>query len=189
MLAGQPLSAIVLTHTHFDHAGNAAELNKIFGCRLMVHGSEAGFLRAGYSPVPNGAVPATRFLNKLDKHKISFLVGTKPVEPDVLIGEEMDLGTFGIPVVLKHTPGHSPGSVSLVVDNDVAVVGDNMVNVMPGKIFPPFCDNVPDMFESWKKLLGTGCRIFLPSHGKEIPRALLEFSFLTQKEKWKQKHG
>jgi hydroxyacylglutathione hydrolase len=155
----------------------------------MVHESEAGFLSTGYSPVPDGAVPATRFLNKLDKHKIRFIVGTRPVEPDVLIGEEMDLGAFGIPVMLRHTPGHSPGSVSVVVDDDLAIVGDNMVNVMMARIFPPFCDDVPALLRSWEKLLGTGCRLFLPSHGREIPRNLLERSFLTQTKKWKQKPG
>lgn len=46
--------------------------------------------------------------------------------------------------------------------------------VFPGSIFPPFADNEGLMVESWKKLLDTGCKIFLPAHGSERSRELVQ---------------
>jgi hypothetical protein len=41
---------------------------------------------------------------------------------------------------------------------------------MPGSPFPPFADDVPLLLTSWKKIIGTGCRSFLPGHGKQVSR-------------------
>jgi glyoxylase-like metal-dependent hydrolase (beta-lactamase superfamily II) len=61
--------------------------------------------------------------------------------------------------------GHSPGSQSVIIDDEICLTGDAMFGIFPGSIFPPFADNEYDMIKSWGKLLHTGCSIFLPSHG------------------------
>ncbi len=184
-LEGRKLDALLLTHTHFDHAGNTAAYRRTFGCSVMVHESEADFLKAGYSPVPDGSVPVTRILNRLDKHKIKFLVRTEPAVPDILIGSELDLNPEGIPVRIIHTPGHSCGSVAAVVDESIVITGDSIVHVFSRKIFPPFCDDVPALLKSWEALLATSCNLFLPSHGREVTRELFESSFLARTGKQK----
>ena len=42
---------------------------------------------------------------------------------------------------------------------------------------PPFADDVGQLVESWRHLLETECRVFLPGHGKAIERRLLEKCF------------
>ena len=45
------LTAVLLTHRHADHAGNAAFVRKFFGARVYCHADEAEILRGsiGYS--------------------------------------------------------------------------------------------------------------------------------------------
>jgi glyoxylase-like metal-dependent hydrolase (beta-lactamase superfamily II) len=94
----------------------------------------------------------------------------QPVKPDCLIEETVDLNPLGFDANIIHTPGHSPGSCSVIIENHIAVVGDAMFGLIPGSIFPPFALNVPRLIQSWKTLLDTGCSVYLPAHGTENNR-------------------
>jgi hydroxyacylglutathione hydrolase len=85
---------------------------------------------------------------------------------------------------LINTEGHSPGSISIIVDNEVAVAGDAMFGVFKNSIFPPYADNPAEMVKSWKKLLNTGCKIFLPGHGNEIKRERLKKEYEKYKSRY-----
>jgi glyoxylase-like metal-dependent hydrolase (beta-lactamase superfamily II) len=69
---------------------------------------------------------------------------------------------------------HSEDSISFLVDNEIAIVGDVMFGVIKNSIFPPFADKTDKMIKSWNRLLITDCIIFLPGHGNEIKRELLK---------------
>jgi hypothetical protein len=75
------------------------------------------------------------------------------------------------------------GSISLIIDDEIAAVGDAMVGTLPGKIYPPFADDVPELIRSWEILLNTGCGTFLPAHGSAKRRQLVEG------ESWKRDKG
>jgi len=64
--------------------------------------------------------------------------------------------------------------MSLIVDDEIAIVGDAMFGIFPNSIFPPFADNVPVMIKSWRKLLDTKCMLFLPAHGTKNSRRLVD---------------
>ena len=100
---------------------------------------------------------------------------------DILCFEAVDqylnLQDFGFNGYILHTPGHSPGSQSIIVDNEIALVGDAMFGVFPGSIFPPFADNEEELITSWGKLIQTGCRLFLPSHGTADKSDLLKIEY------------
>ena len=76
-----------------------------------------------------------------------------------------------------HTPGHTEGSISLIIDNEIALVGDTMFGAFPGTIFPPFANDESLMVNSWEKLLKTKCKVFIPSHGSANDRGLVEKDF------------
>lgn len=174
---------IILTHSHFDHAANAAFLKSAFESKIVIHESEAGFLKDGYSPLPDILPFPLRMLNRFDRNKLRPLVSVRPAEADILVGDEMDLSLTGIPVILRHMPGHTNGSLIVFVDDEIAIVGDNMVHMPGQKVFPPFCDNVPALLDTWKKLLDGNCRLFLPAHGKEISREILSKAFVRAASK------
>jgi glyoxylase-like metal-dependent hydrolase (beta-lactamase superfamily II) len=90
---------------------------------------------------------------------------------------------MGFNAYILHTPGHSSGSVSIIVDDEIALVGDTMFGIFPWSVFPPFADDVKQMTESWGKLLETNCRLFLPGHGTANKRSLVQKNILLRKGK------
>lgn len=165
-------AALILTHTHFDHAENAARLKQAYGARIIAHASEQAYLRAGDSPLPRGSIPPTRWLIQYLGRLAQPIFRYAGVAADIAVDARYDLRSFG--AYLLHTPGHTRGSLSLIVDDEIAVVGDTLFGVIPGRVFPPFADDVPELLRSWERLLETPCRLFLPGHGGAIKRTLLE---------------
>lgn len=168
------LDALVLTHTHFDHAENAAYIKEAFGARVIVHGAEERFLREGASPLPQGTTPVTRLLVRLAAMRTSSPLVYEPCRADVRVEDRFDLSGFGFDAYLLPTPGHSPGSISLILDGETAIVGDAMFGVLPCSVFPPFADDARQLISSWGILLDTGCLLFMPGHGSPDSRGLLE---------------
>jgi hydroxyacylglutathione hydrolase len=167
------LSCLILTHTHFDHAENGAKMKNLYDCPVIVHESEAEYLNVGNSPLPKGTNLATGFLVDKFRKKARSRYKYEPLTPDIVVDERYDLDPLGFNAYIIHTPGHSVGSISVVIDDTIAVVGDAMFGVFGNSIYPPFADNPKLLIKSWSKLLETGCKLFLPGHGKEISKELL----------------
>ncbi|MFW5860782.1 MAG: MBL fold metallo-hydrolase [Spirochaetota bacterium] len=174
------LNLMILTHTHFDHAENSAEMVREYRPVLLVHEEEAEFLATGDSPMPDGTNWFSRLLINSIGRKLQHLFKYKPVKAEVTVNEKYDLAGYGINGYILPTPGHTTGSISLIVDNEIAIVGDAMFGIFPGKIFPPFANDVPAMIQSWKTLLDTGCSLFLPAHGRERSRKTVEREYLSR---------
>lgn len=135
---------------------------------------ESEFAQKGYGPLPKATMFVTRpiaYLGKLLERKVAPFT---PFTVDIPVDEYLSLNETGLNIEIIHTPGHTQGSISVIVDREIAIVGDAMFGVFPGSIFPPFANDVPLMKRSWKKLLDTGCVLFLPGHGRKINRELLE---------------
>ncbi|MBP1668661.1 MAG: Zn-dependent hydrolase, partial [Bacteroidetes bacterium] len=105
-----------------------------------------------------------------------------PCKADLVIEERFDLNDLGFNAYILHTPGHTPGSISLIVDDEIALVGDCMFGVFRNSAFPPFALDSDQLIESWKKLLDTGCRLFLPSHGAQDSRNLVQWDYTRRKK-------
>jgi hydroxyacylglutathione hydrolase len=101
-----------------------------------------------------------------------------PAAADYLVEDRRDLTFLGFNAFILSTPGHTAGSMSVIVDNEVALVGDAMFGVFRGSILPPFGFDLNEMVESWGRLIGAGCTIFLPGHGtfrdKEVAQKAYE---------------
>lgn len=169
----EPL-ALLLTHTHFDHVSNAARIVAEYGAKVLVHEAEANFLGGGDTPLPAGTVPPTRALLRVAGSLARKRARYEPVQADIRLSGDHDLRPLGVDATIIHTPGHSAGSVSVIVGSEIALVGDAMFGIFPGAVFPPFADNTDQLVASWRKLLDTGCRAFLPAHGRPQTREMLE---------------
>jgi len=96
------LSTIILTHCHIDHVGGAHELRKKFGSRIIAHALDADVLERGDN-VMTGAN--------------WYGVSLAPLPIDVKINSEEERLFFGEQeIICLHTPGHSPGSISIYLD-------------------------------------------------------------------------
>lgn len=161
---------LILTHTHFDHTGNAFAIKRRYKAKVFVHKNEAGNLIKGQSTLPAGTNRFTRLITRLVPEKIAAGIKTESCDYDYTIDSSYDLSGLGFNAYIMHTPGHTSGSVSVIIDDEIALVGDTMFGIFRSSVFPPFADNIPELIRSWKSLLETECSLFLPSHGREKTR-------------------
>jgi hydroxyacylglutathione hydrolase len=181
-LGKNKLSILILTHTHFDHAENVAKIKETYNPKIIVHKSEAEYLKRGNSPLPKGSNLLTGFMVEIFGEKMESRYRYEPVYPDILVEKKYDLNPLGINAYIIHTPGHSKGSMSIIIEDALAIAGDSMFGVFGNSIYPPFADTPEIMIESWGKLLDTGCSTFLPGHGKEISSEMLEKQYYNHKK-------
>jgi len=168
------IDCLILTHSHFDHAGNATRIRKIFKTPVIIHSKEARNLASGLSPVPAGTFGWSKVIVKM-LSGIGPLIGRyRSCRNDINVDSIYEMDDFGINAYIMHTPGHTAGSVSVIIDNEIAIVGDTMFGIFPGSAFPPFAEDQRQLVNSWGKLLDTGCSLFLPSHGSANTRELVQ---------------
>lgn len=167
------IDILIVTHAHYDHCGNTSKIKNQEGCKIIMSKQESEFAQKGYGPLPKATLFVTRPIAYLGKRLEGKVAPFTPFHVDIPVDEYLSLNETGLNIEIINTPGHTLGSISVIVDREIAIVGDAMFGVFPGSIFPPFGNDVPLMKKSWKKLLDTGCVLFLPGHGRKINRELL----------------
>jgi glyoxylase-like metal-dependent hydrolase (beta-lactamase superfamily II) len=155
------VKTIVLTHSHIDHVRGAYEIKKATGARLAIHEQDADYL-AGKKrmPSPKGAIGV------LFSILAPFFKFT-PVEPDQRLNENDRIGKL----IVIHTPGHTPGSLSLYdQERKVMFVGDT-VRYMKGKTEGPpksFTTDMRQAVRSVKKISNFDFEVMLSGHGQPL---------------------
>lgn len=99
----RPVAGLVLTHAHFDHVGAVVELKAETGAPVYVHVADAGRLT---SPAAHGTGGA---LFGFDAHV--------PQGADRLVEDGDNIAVGGLTLEVLHTPGHTEGGMSLLVDD------------------------------------------------------------------------
>lgn len=112
------IEAIVLTHAHFDHIGGVDEIRKLKGCPVYLHDIEADWLT---NPKRNGSTMWP---------EIGSPISTDAAEYALDEGQQLKL--LGEEFKISHTPGHSPGSVSILYGNHL-FSGDVLFNLSVGR--------------------------------------------------------
>ncbi|MDI6742013.1 MAG: MBL fold metallo-hydrolase [Smithella sp.] len=96
------LSCLILTHCHIDHIGSAPFFQKQYGTKIMIHERDAGALEKGDSLKTAASWYGTTF---------------PPMTVDRKLQGAEEVLNFGSErLICLHTPGHTPGSISLYLD-------------------------------------------------------------------------
>jgi len=103
------IKTIVLTHMHFDHTGGAGKLQELTDANLLIHEDDADHVRIG----DNVATGARMFGGSMERLNVSN------------IGRKIDGGDIALKVI--HTPGHSPGSISLYEEKSKSLFSGDTV--------------------------------------------------------------
>jgi glyoxylase-like metal-dependent hydrolase (beta-lactamase superfamily II) len=105
------------------------------------------------------------------------LIKVPPAEVDVPLGDEgLSLSDYGIPGRVLYTPGHSSGSVSILLDSGEAFVGDLAMNTFPLRLspgLPVLAEDPAAVIASWELLLEAGATEVYPAHGKPFPAEVM----------------
>lgn len=177
-VAPKDVSLILLTHAHIDHAGSAAALQQLTGAPLAVHAADSEMLQRGH----NGKMMPVGLEAHLLYNFIS--VPFPKSKADVFVDENTDLSAFGIRGRIIHTPGHTAGSISVLLDDGSVIAGDLLRGgALGGAIlssiprYPYFLYDLKDkamVHASVRKLLDAGAQRFYVGHGGPIPRAAVQ---------------
>lgn len=165
---------IILTHGHLDHVGSAAYVQEITGGKILCHRSYAADLANGkFEPAVSQKVSG-RILNFM-----TGFLGSKMgrLTADIIVDEELELSEFGLSGKVIHTPGHSASSLSILLDNGEALIGDLIREENPGEVgFGMFYEDKDTVLNSLKKVAAYNPKIIYLSHGTSIDnRVLKEF--------------
>ncbi len=146
------LAGVIITHYHPDHAGGARELVYEKDIPVMAHRLDSRFLK-GAEEQPN---PFQRRLMARLAAPLMERVNapTTPIDLDL---EDGDIVPFEFPVQIVHTPGHTPGSITIFLPNQkVVIIGDALQYRLGRKLTPPAAAVTQDpeqAMESLRKLV------------------------------------
>ena len=179
----EQIELIVITHVHYDHVGSIKAIKNLCDCPVAVHENEAHLLKNGDVVLPRGTNLLGKIVMGLGRTLLTLYPKPfrfSPTEADIIIRDELSLEEYGFPGRIISTPGHTAGSVSVVLSGGQAFVGDLAINYLPfgrGPIFPPFANDVDLLLKSWDYLLEQGAETIFPGHGKPFHAGRLREKF------------
>ena len=131
-IAPEKITTILLTHTDSDHTG---AISLFTNPKIYMHRDEEQMI--------NGQTA------KMGPFKTRWKYG-----PYLLFNSNDTLAIDGLKIRIIHTPGHTPGSVCFVINDDYLFTGDNLI-VVDGKaehFIEKFNMNTAQQIESIKAL-------------------------------------
>lgn len=136
----EEISTIVQTHTHPDHIGATKAIKEACGCILAVHAGEQEWIEDVELQFKERPIPGFHLL----------VGGSVEVDQVLADGDVLNLGK-GLTLEVFHTPGHSKGSISLLLKEDRALFSGDVIP-LPGDVL--IYEDYLASVDSVKKLLG-----------------------------------
>lgn len=166
-LGGEKLDLIILTHGHYDHIANTAYLVAKYKCKVLMNKVDHKYIN---NPLPLGTKAndiGGVLINISSKLQGPFL---KLDKFDVDLDYDADLGIYFDNYEIVKLPGHTEGSIGLLLNNKDFFTGDAVMNMFYPTISRVYV-NKDDMLDSAKYILNSDC-ILYTGHGKCLSKDL-----------------
>jgi len=170
------IKLIIITHAHIDHAGSAAKIKTLSGAKVIAHHGDLPYYRGEKKM----HFCSTGWFGWIFRKTGAIQKPYERFEPDILLNskDKFSLTKYGIEGEVISTPGHTEGSISVVFDNDKAIVGDLISSgILLGGIVrtnkakrPPFEDNPFQVSQELQSIANKGAKTFFMGHGGPLPQ-------------------
>lgn len=157
------ITALVLTHCHVDHIGSAKYFQETFSCKVIAHELDAMAIETGDDIL----TAASWYNTRLPRMRV-----------DTKLTGEHEILRFGDEEIhCLHTPGHTPGSISVYLDRaGLRVLFGQDIH---GPFSPEFLSDIGQWRDSMEKLLSLKADILCEGHygiftGREKVRTYIE---------------
>lgn len=177
------ISYIIITHAHTDHYGSLALLKRLSGAKVITSKHEAQFIERGL----NSEIILHQLISRMVLRFIRLPV--QPCQVDIIVErDEFDLSPYGIKGRIIHTPGHTRGCISILLDERYAIIGDLVTpNWFSRKLgYPGIYFDIRQLKSSIYKIIGHDPKWIYPSHSH--PVSLQRFKKIFRDEKKKMMH-
>jgi hydroxyacylglutathione hydrolase len=134
----EDIESVILSHSHPDHIGSAAEIKRITGCRILAHEGEKAWIEDIDAQEKERPVPG--FFDLVDE----------PVTIDGFLEHGHALKAHdNITMRILHSPGHSRGSINIIFEEDrILFTADSI----PVKNDIPNYENFNDLLQSLHRI-------------------------------------
>ena len=149
---------IIVSHTHYDHAGNAEYLKYRYHCPIMASLAEAG--TASSTMAYRCAYPA------MTPKEIEDMMGGECYTVDEVIMPNERIKTFcGVPFGILPLAGHTPGHIGIITPDHVAYLADTLMSedVMFASKMPSCVCREEDL-KAKKSLHALKCEAYILAH-------------------------
>lgn len=146
------LRQIIITHAHIDHVGGAAELKELTGAPVIMHGDDLELLQMMDRQAEwLGVSPPRSFVPEMDAR------------------DQPQTGLPATPAKILHTPGHTPGSICLLIPaQKLLLAGDTLFAGSIGRTDLPGGDRYKILQSLRNRLLILPDDVHVvPGHGPE----------------------
>jgi hydroxyacylglutathione hydrolase len=162
----ESLDYIFITHSHWDHCGNAAVLKKINpALKIIMQEMDVHYAQKG----KNATIKPFGWLGKIIAP--FFNIPYPAFKPDIVFTNLLSLKHLGISGYALHTPGHTQGSASVILENGSTLVGDLIMGAPVLRHKPSYHFFIEDYHlnnESLKSVISRNVDDFYVGHGGKL---------------------
>lgn len=163
------MKLIILTHVHFDHAENSAELSKRYNVPVAFHKADEELYESfDKQPLRSYGLVGKAVLGL----SLKVLRNTKVARPEntIYVKDGDDLSEYGINAKIIELPGHTLGSIGIDVEEKHLFVGDELDNWLKPGVGHLYYD-LDAIKNSAEKVRNLGERTIYYGHGDPTPNA------------------